>query len=707
MGFIARGFWFALVACAIMAHAQEEDRTVIANGHLGLGFSRQTGGIVRITAVASGHEFIGRPAGRPLLWRVTLRGPSGEEISVDNTRVGPPTITREADALSVHWSDMDVADEKGVINARVRCQLAGDDDTALLRLWVQNTSKSFGLWDVQFPVIAPLSQSGAADVAIGRGTWGMLYHEAQERISGEYPSHNLPMQFVLLHEGENGLYLAAHDPKAMYKRFEAQPGGEFRVTTRATDMGVPGSDWAAPYPFALGVYRGDWLAGCKRYRAWALKEAPWTRKGPLAKRNDVPETIKNVCAWLVASGPAKEVVPTVRWFAEAIGAPVGVHWYDWHQIPFDTDYPNYFPTKPGFAEGVAELTKAGVVVMPYINARLWDTGAENFAEARPFATVDESGDTTIEEYGSGAKLAVMCPTQPFWQDKVSEIVRRLGEECGVNAVYLDQIASAPPRVCFNETHSHPLGSGSWWVDGYRAMLAPIKRWCTTDGRRIGLTTENDAEPYMDDIDGHLIWTVRSDQDIPMNTAVYSGYTLYFASNRAFAYGDESYCLCQARDFVWGTQLGWDDAAILKPEHAAKLEFLARLARLRARALDYLVYGELLEVLRPQNDVPDITGTWNTPKGDGPVKLEAVQAALWRGRDGSVAVLLANADTEAHTFIFLLDADRHGLAKADHWELDRISAADTTRLPAQSGRQFSQTVEVPARDAILVVVRAVQ
>jgi hypothetical protein len=358
----------------------------------------------------------------------------------------------------------------------------------------------------------------------------------------------------------------------------------------------------------------------------------------------------------------------VKKFAEAVGAPVGIHWYNWHAIPFDVQYPNYFPTKPGFAEGVAELTKMGVVVMPYINARLWDTGNENFAEAKPHATKNEQGEVTIEEYGSGAKLAVMCPSQKFWQDKVGEIIRRLGEECGVNAVYMDQIASAPPRVCFDANHGHAPGSGAWWVEGYRDLLTPIKAWCTSGGRSIGLTTENNGEPYMDNADAHLIWTPRGDDDIPMITAVYSGYTLYFASNRAFS-DDVSYCLCQARDFVWGTQLGWDGAGILEPEHAAKLEMIGRLARLRAKALDYFVYGELVQVLKPTNEIPVLTGQWNTRKGDAEVKVPVVHGALWRGRDGSLAVICANADTEPHSFAF----EANGAA---------------------------QSVEVPARDGVV-------
>ncbi|HUW60772.1 MAG TPA: DUF6259 domain-containing protein [Candidatus Bathyarchaeia archaeon] len=660
------------VCLLLVALAQVATPAQLANDHLAVGFDPATGGIVRVEAVAANHAFIHQAAEKPLLWQLDLREASGQKISLDNSLAPAPEITAEPPTVTLRWTGLDLADEKGALDVAVVCELGPSDHTARLRMTVNNNSQRFGLWNVQFPVVSNLSDPASASVAMGRGTWGVLYNKPKERLKGEYPANTLPMQFVLLQEGDHGLYLAAEDPQALFKIFEIEVGKDFRVITRASDMAVPGSDWEAPYAFAIGEYDGGWMQGCKRYRAWAQANAPWLRKGLLAQRTDVPESIKNVCAWLLGGGTAGEAVPAVKQFAEAVKAPVGVHWYNWHAIPFDVQYPNYFPTKEGFADGVAELTKMGVVVMPYINARLWDTANENFAEAKPFATKDEDGDVTIEEYGSGAKLAVMCPTQKFWQDKVAEIIRRLGEECGVNAVYMDQIASAPPRVCFDIGHGHSAGSGAWWVSGYRDMLAPIKAWCTSGGRSVGLTTENDAEPYMDNVDAHLIWTPRSENDIPMMTAVYSGYTLYFASNRAF-FDDVSYCLCQARDFTWGTQLGWDGAAILTPEHAAKLEMIGRLARLRAKSLDYFVYGELLEVLDPTNEVPVLTGKWNTPKGDAEVKVPAVHGALWRGHDGSRAVILANADTEARPFAFEVDGAPH-------------------------------TVEVPARDGVVQVLK---
>ena len=107
--------------------------------------------------------------------------------------------------------------------------------------------------------------------------------------------------------------------------------------------------------------------------------------------------------------------------------------------------------------------------MPYINGRLWDTldrGDEDAtftSLALPAATKQEDGQPFVEIYGSKetngepVRLAVMCPTTRLWPDKVQAIVLRLLREEGTRGVYIDQIAAAPPTLCMDATHGHPLG----------------------------------------------------------------------------------------------------------------------------------------------------------------------------------------------------------------------------------------------------------
>jgi hypothetical protein len=338
---------------------------------------------------------------------------------------------------------------------------------------------------------------------------------------------------------------------------------------------------------------------------------------------------------------------------------MAVHWYNWHQIPFDVNYPEYFPTKDGFAAGVRELVAAGMTVMPYINGRLWDVGGPNFPAAKPAACKQPGGsEVSIEMYGSGAKLAPMCPATPLWQAKVGEIVRRLGEECGVNAVYIDQIGSAAPVLCHDPSHGHPLGGGRHWVEGYRKMLEPIRDFAAARG--MTLTTENDAEPYMDTIDGFLIWLPRSDREIPLMTAVYSGRAVYFSSPSREGMEPDSFVMLQGRDLLWGCQLGWMGFDLLEPGRKEQADYLLACARMRKALPEYLLEGELLGELDLEEAPPPIEGKWGGWTGTAPARLPSVVTAVWRAPDGRVAVLAANLSREERSIVYSFDGPAWGL-----------------------------------------------
>ncbi len=70
----------ALTACAAMAHAGGEDMRIVSD-RLAVDLSALTGGFVSITDMASGHAFIRLPTDKALMWRLTLRDPSGEKVN--------------------------------------------------------------------------------------------------------------------------------------------------------------------------------------------------------------------------------------------------------------------------------------------------------------------------------------------------------------------------------------------------------------------------------------------------------------------------------------------------------------------------------------------------------------------------------------------------------------------------------------------------
>ena len=685
------------------------------SGKIALGFAKPDDGmgLTSLFSRVTRREFLTPPAGKPLIWRLVLRGPQTDEVRVENTAPArctwAPRPAGTGKAMELTWAGIALPGEAAALTVRVRVEVPAAGETSLWRINVENRSKRLGLWEVHFPLFAGLSESGLPDVAVPRSNWGTLTRGARSPIGGSYPSADWPMQFLLVNQGQHGLSLAAHDPGAQPKRFFFAPGGEFYFSTYAENMGVPGSSFHAPFPVAVGVYKGDWWQGAKRYRAWALRQ-PWTARGPLATRKDTPQAMKDLGLWMLLSGKREEVVPKMEQARKLFGVPMGVHWYSWHQIPFDVHYPDYFPTKPGFADGVRALTRAGDIAMPYINGRLWDVANDNFAAGRPGAAKQAEGAPYIETYGSGAKLAPMCPTTKVWQDKMNEVVGRLIKECGVNAIYLDQIGAAGPALCFDKAHGHPLGGGRHWVDGYRRLLNRVR--AQTAGR-VGITTENNAEPYMDNVDGFLIWNPRGDTEIPLMTAVYSGYTLYFSSP-AYSMNPEAFRMTQGRDFLWGCQQGWMGAELLDPTHRANAEYLRRLARQRLAAKEFLVYGELLGEVRP-TAAPDVQeATWGGWRGSTkPAALPAVLGTVWRSRDGRGAMALANLSDTPQRFAFRFEPSAWGLSKGIRpmgsirpippptWALFRV-APDSKRTPVAVLAEGAGRVESLGPAEVLVL-----
>eukprot|EP01126_Amoeba_proteus_P041825 TRINITY_DN4512_c0_g1_i5.p1 TRINITY_DN4512_c0_g1~~TRINITY_DN4512_c0_g1_i5.p1 ORF type:complete len:256 (+),score=36.16 TRINITY_DN4512_c0_g1_i5:335-1102(+) len=131
-----------------------------------------------------------------------------------------------------------------------------------------------------------------------------------------------------------------------------------------------------------------------------------------------------------------------------------------------------------------------------------------------------------ESYGSKAVFAVSCPSTDYWQNTITSVVSELVNEYGTDGVYLDQIAAAGPRNCFDPTHDHPLGGGSAWVDGYRLMLTKARSKIGNDAI---LLTESNAEPFMDSINLYLTLVgfivadfSGSNRIIPVFPAIYGG-----------------------------------------------------------------------------------------------------------------------------------------------------------------------------------------
>ncbi len=537
-----------------------------------------------------------------------------------------------------------------------------------------------------------VTRCGYPELRFGGGEWdvllpktsGVLHRDACRHglhMACPYPAFTAGMPYFAAYRPGggtlNGVYAAVHDPGGCRKdiRFTSLPGAKcarIRFEYPAPGMGRGANSFPLPGAMAWKLFTGDWYDATMIYREFLLGRAGWVPRRPREGRPDSPEWFREmpfwVMDWLPNGNPDKEPIPvSVRpdkpasprdWVEKParlrreLGVPVGYHVYNWHRIPFNNDFPHYFPTEEGFAEGVAELQKAGVRVMPYINGRLWDMldrRGEDFRfgrEALPHAAKDEHGRVLAESYASHepdkelCRLAVMCPSSWFWRRELEKVVERLFREVGVDAVYIDQIAAAPQEICCDASHNHPPGGGDWWSRAYRELMERLNMQKPED---CAFTTECNAEPYAGSFDGFLTWHWIEAGQVPAFPALYAGTIAMIGRNlNGYKKRDVAYFKHHvAEQLMYGQQIGWINPDVV--EEVAKYRFLKKIVRFRWECRELMAEGRLL---RPPAVEADLSGSasfagMGSPPAWDVFTIPPVSSALWLSPNGSVMLIAAN------------------------------------------------------------------
>jgi len=515
------------------------------------------------------------------IWSIELENASGKKQTLTNMQCRDVVIEQLLPTYAVITWALDKtlqADKPETLSNQsilVKCIIKVDETSARMKLRIYNNSTIWSIREIIFPDLrlTQLGKSDEDDLFVYPFVSGKIvcqpmkksFNFSQMGWGAEemlYPNAQTDMQFCAYWDQAGGLYIAAEDPLAStkYLRCKHEKDDEsiiLQYVWPAPDAGIPGNDFEQSGYAVMQLFDGDWFDAAQIYRRWASSEAYWWPPMGNEGRVDTPRWMKEIAVW-VNDGP-ESVDATIK-FAEFMGVPTAIHLYNWHQTAFDNDYPHYFPVKYGFREGVKKLQEAGVRVMPYINARLWDSDTEDFKTvALSAATKNEKGEYYYEVYGASGRLVPMCPTTLLWHDTVKNIVLKIvGPEIGADGVYLDQVAAAPPRLCYDPSHGHPLGGGHWWTkDGYWPMLERLQSTLATLYPDKILTTECTAEPYTHVFDGYLTWHFQYSDAVPLFSAVYGGVVQQFG--RSYSGNTLAKCMKIGQSLVFGEQLGWISA----------------------------------------------------------------------------------------------------------------------------------------------------
>jgi hypothetical protein len=583
-----------------------------------------------------------------------------------------------------------------------------ENDLFLLELGIQEPGPFDSVERLDFPFVANLANPPENPYLAFPSEQGVLIQdprstiftnpETKSRLYGSYPG-TWSMQFIAYGaHGGPGLYLATHDPASQTKRFvmEGQPDGSaaFFVENLLRNPAQPDG---VPYPAVVGTYEGTWFDAARIYRRWALKQR-WCSRGKV-RDGAAPGWLQRTPAWIWNRGRVSSVVPQAIGLSDYLGMPVALDWYWWHGNPYDTMLPEYLPPRDGeraFRSGIEDLHRNGLRAIVYINGRVCDLQSKDWRPGE--AVLGEDGQPRTETYCkyTQAPLGVMCPSSDYWRSRLRDITLEL-VDYGLDGVYLDQIASAPPRLCFSDGHGHHPGGASAWTDGYRELLRDIREEVEDRNPEAMLCSEGCCEAYMDLLDAFLtlspsyermgLLRIYGDswQIIPMFNSVYHEYVVTFGSYSSltdppydelwpprgelqitdFAPYTDQFDLEIARCLVYGQKPMIANFHVDQTTQAGigdSLTFFKRVCSLHERLEDQLTRGEYagsVDLGVPNVRVECVAKGIYTLPGETRTRTRTVPAVLtssWRSPGGSIAIVLANHSRVSHD----LSLDRLGI-----------------------------------------------
>ncbi|MBN2314745.1 MAG: hypothetical protein JXM79_12515 [Sedimentisphaerales bacterium] len=750
------GLLLFVLSVTPVALGADEDRAAavtIENGLLRIGLDRQDGKLLEFVDFGTKYNHLGDSPSPGGLWEL--------DVLVE----GQPTVLAPAQSGSFQWKILpqgqtlkltwDGFTHPGTAGCKVEVTVRLDAGAPVSR-WKIDVAKPSGLAlrRIHFPRAFGFRKQPNERLAVP--AWlGQLSTDPRRLLRGQdgrgrrlawgYPDLLSVQCLAYYNDGGDGFYAACDDTAALRKTFAFWGATDDQVhfeTVHYPENEAAGEDrYVLPYNVLLGTFQGDWITAAERYRAWAVHQR-WAKESRL-RRGLVPQWLLDTGAWIWNRGRSPGVLPPAVALQKRLGLPVSVFWHWWHGCPYDIGFPEYLPPREGteaFKQAAARAHDEGVRFIVYMNQRAWGMSTRSWKDegAERFAVKEPDGKVRPEVYNifNGQALASMCLATSFWRDKYAGLAEEAFKDLGVDGIYMDQACSH--RACYDPNHGHPVGGGDSWMKGFRTLSNDIRTRCNAD-RRIVLAGEGCGEAWLPYLDLMLTLQVSRERYssptdpwdvIPFFQAVYHPYAVTYGSYSSLTmppYDDlwpaqfapreplvlldrkysRQFYLEQARAFVWGQQPA---LANFRTEHfdqrPEEIEYVMRLAKVRSRAMKYLLHGEFL---RPPNlDAPEVTSDFSRLSIYAGQKSRLtsyrkrhplVIAGAWRATDGDVGIALASIADRTLPLSLALDWAYYRLPnQARVYRIDETGRHPIGPLP---GDASPLKLELPARQALIV------
>ncbi len=660
------------------------------------------GGLACVNATGTSMMEVETPS--PQWWSVTLK--DGRKIT--NTDL-PCSVSGKSGELTSIWT----GDIKVTVKARV-----GQDSLLRARIRVDTVKNGIGLKGVVFPIVSgikALTKDSAGDslvYAFRSGSTVPSPLTTGKPLSMSY-CISYYMQFTSLVGGGRGFYLGEHDPTAAWKDFYLTPSDDrsslgYSVSHPVTNFGAPKppTHYESPGDVVLGPFSGDWYDAARIYRKWAVT-APWCAKGPMARRKDYPKWFLNLDYWTVGHISDAESIRMEFAKRDFFNLPNTItHDYGYYPQPYQHDLdPEYFPVRVGsqvFQKTLNDLRAKGARDIPYVMGWMWNAASEDYrrrdAKQNGAMLADDGKSVLYAELTPGEENVAMCPASKLWRDKLTEVSTEFVKRYRTGGVYLDYFTTHM-NDCFNPTHGHALGGGSYWAGGVNGLFKQLRERVQRIDPEATFTSEDLAEFAIDVVDAGYQGSYYS--NAPLWQVVYHDYTQMFGG----MHWQSDSPVQLGRQWLYGHMNQLSGGIAYPGGNPEGLKWYGNLMRCTHDfARPYLGYGEMLRMPVVSGDLPENTA----PGIDGPFTYKAVEGTAWKALDGSVALFFFNYDTQPHNFTWKANLAEAGLGAPKKLKITKWTVEKGKQPAGQvKGGVVSETVEIQPRGLIAVKLEVVR
>lgn len=631
-------------------YAEAENSYILDNGKVHACFAG--GDTFRIEELIMNGKTVAT-AGSSTFWHISCLGPLGETPTwrPKHGKYQGAVKSREGNVSRLTFSWNLRYDYSGkYYPVRAIISLPDDADRLFFELEA-DLPEGWIVTSTDYPEIScVLPENGKLITTSG---WGVEEPLTPVKVSVAYPTVTSAMQFILVHDKDGALYFGTEDSSGSGRYYNVDGNRALHVsmTVPASEAWTSDGTFRLPFAANIGFDVKGWEHAVNTWYKPATYNFTWG-----GEERKIVNRLETLSPWLLDTDgwvrlkTVEDEFAALDKAADIFGPHLSAHWYWWHQIDYDTHYPDYLPARDGFAERIAQIHKKGVQITPYINGRLWDPKSDSYLRDGGINASARKMDGTLytEIYStSGVVNTVTCPYTKTWHDKLCGLVDSLQRKFNVDGVYIDQIGCTIQTPCWNPDHGHPRGGGEFYLEGYRNILRDIRsNILRPEGM---LSTEENGECYSDLFDMMLMVNSRYrsgySKIIPVFPMVYSDRII----TSAYTYLPEilevgqpsTYRFAFAKALLYGSQPGWVRAFIITdPKFENEAIFLKNLMDFRKGIHDIVVGGSFVREFAPRGDNPECTYVrfW---------KDSAVLGAEWIDRNGGKAMILVNTDTKSH------------------------------------------------------------